>query len=171
MSAWSDPRRGAGDQAKADIGDLFDRLTGQPRHHDLTRAAPELQMRDVARGEPPVEDRGHRKIAPSRDPKIARNRQAARLGELQAAKGEGDLTVISPEQQEEIQRFMERRLEIRRELRQVQHDLRRDIDRLDMQIKFINIVLVPAAVMAVAIVYAIRRRKRQDRVQAKGAEA
>ena len=33
-------------------------------------------------------------------------------------------------EQAEIQRFMDRRLEIRRELRQVQHDLRRDIDRL-----------------------------------------
>jgi hypothetical protein len=32
-----------------------------------------------------------------------------RLGELQAAKGEGDLTIISDEQQAEIQRFMDRR--------------------------------------------------------------
>jgi ABC-type uncharacterized transport system involved in gliding motility auxiliary subunit len=85
-----------------------------------------------------------------------------RLAELQAAKGEGDLMVISPEQQEEIQRFMERRLEIRRELRQVQHDLRRDIDRLDTRIKVMNIVLVPALVMVVALLYAVRRRRRQD---------
>jgi len=85
-----------------------------------------------------------------------------RLAELQAAKGEGDLMVISDEQQAEIQRFMERRLEIRRELRQVQHDLRRDIDRLDTRIKLFNIVLVPAVVMVVALVYAVRRRRRQD---------
>lgn len=85
-----------------------------------------------------------------------------RLAELQAAKGEGDLMVISDEQQAEIQRFMERRLEIRRELRQVQHDLRRDIDRLDTRIKLFNIVLVPAIVMVVAVVYAVRRRRRQD---------
>lgn len=84
-----------------------------------------------------------------------------RLTELQAAKGEGELTVISDEQQAEIQRFMDRRLEIRRELRQVQHDLRRDIDRLDTRIKVINIVLVPALVMVVALVYAVRRRRRQ----------
>ena len=84
-----------------------------------------------------------------------------RLTELQAAKGEGDLMVITPEQQEEIQRFVDRRLEIRRELRQVQHDLRRDIDRLDTQIKLINIVLLPAVVMVVAIVFAIRRRRMQ----------
>ena len=94
-----------------------------------------------------------------------------RLGELQAAKGEGDLMVISPEQQEEIQRFMDRRIEIRRELRQVQHDLRRDIDRLDTRIKVINIVLVPAAVMMVALLYAIRRKRRQDLSQSRGGEA
>lgn len=93
----------------------------------------------------------------------------ARLSELQAAKGEGELMVISDEQQAEIQRFMERRLEIRRELRQVQHDLRRDIDRLDTRIKLINIVLVPAIVMVVALIYATRRRRRQD--QPRSAEA
>ena len=86
-----------------------------------------------------------------------------RLNELQVNKGEGDLMVISDEQQEEVQRFMERRLEIRRELRQVQHDLRRDIDRLDTQIKVINIVIVPALVMVAAVVWAARRRRRQDR--------
>lgn len=89
-----------------------------------------------------------------------------RLTELQAAKEGGDLTVISDEQQEEIQRFMDRRLEIRRELRQVQHDLRRDIDRLDTRIKIVNIVLIPALVMLVAVVYAIRRRRLQDRPEA-----
>jgi ABC-type uncharacterized transport system involved in gliding motility auxiliary subunit len=89
-----------------------------------------------------------------------------RLTELQAAKGESELMVISDEQQAEIQRFMDRRLEIRRELRQVQHDLRRDIDRLDTRIKVINIVLVPAAVMLVALAWAVRRRRRQARAAA-----
>ena len=95
-----------------------------------------------------------------------------RLTELQAAKGESELTVISPEQQEEVERFMQRRLEIRRELRQVQHDLRRDIDRLDTQIKVINIVLIPAIVMVVALLYSVRRKRRQDRAgTAAGEEA
>ena len=89
-----------------------------------------------------------------------------RLTELQAAKGDSDLLVISDEQQDEIQRFMDRRLEIRRELRQVQHDLRRDIDRLDTRIKVINIVLVPAVVMLIALGWAARRRRRQARANA-----
>jgi len=85
-----------------------------------------------------------------------------RLSELQAAKGEGELTVISDEQQEEIQRFMDRRIEIRRELRQVQHDLRRDIESLGTRLKAINIGLVPLVVLLVALAYDLRRRRRQE---------
>lgn len=90
-----------------------------------------------------------------------------RLGELQAAKGEGELTVITDEQQQEIQRFMERRLEIRRELRQVQHDLKRDIDRLGTRLKWINIALVPVAVLVLALLYSVRRRRLQDQASSR----
>ena len=92
-----------------------------------------------------------------------------KLGELQAAKGDGELMVISEEQQAEIQRFMDRKLEIRHELRQVQHDLQRDIDSLGTRLKILNIALVPAAVMIVALLYAARRRKRQGRQQVREA--
>jgi len=90
----------------------------------------------------------------------------SRLSELQAAKGEGELTVITDEQQEEIQRFMERRLEIRRDLRQVQHDLRSDIDSLGTRLKVMNIALVPLVVLVLALAYGLRRRHRQDAAKA-----
>ena len=85
-----------------------------------------------------------------------------KLTELQAAKGESELTVISPEQQAEIQRFVDRKFEIRRELRQVQHDLQRDINQLGTRLKLLNIALIPAAVMVAALAYGYRRRKRQN---------
>jgi ABC-type uncharacterized transport system involved in gliding motility auxiliary subunit len=88
-----------------------------------------------------------------------------KLNELQAAKGESELTVISPEQQLEVQRFVDRKFEIRRELRQVQHDLQRDINRLGTRLKLVNIALVPAIVMVVALLYAGRQRRRQNRPQ------
>jgi ABC-type uncharacterized transport system involved in gliding motility auxiliary subunit len=94
-----------------------------------------------------------------------------RLSDLQAAKGEGELTIISDEQQEEIQRFMDRRLEIRRELRQVQHDLQRDIDKLGTRLKLINIGFVPVAVLVLALVYAVRRRRRQDEAVREASQA
>ena len=85
-----------------------------------------------------------------------------RLTDLQSARGDGDLTVISDEQQEELQRFLNRKLEIRKELRQVQHDLQRDIDRLDVRLKLINIAVVPAIVLVFALVYDVRRRRKQS---------
>jgi len=93
-----------------------------------------------------------------------------KLNELQAVKEESELTVISDEQQLEIQRFVDRKLQIRRELRQVQHDLQRDINRLGTRLKLLNIALVPAAVMIIALVWGYRRRKRQNRPSAQEAE-
>lgn len=84
-----------------------------------------------------------------------------KLTDLQAARGDGNLQVLSVEQQDEVQRFMDRRLEIRGDLRQVQHDLQRDIDRLGTRLKLFNIALVPALVMLVALIYVLRRRKIQ----------
>jgi ABC-type uncharacterized transport system involved in gliding motility auxiliary subunit len=85
-----------------------------------------------------------------------------KLTELQAAKGESELLVLSDEQQAEIDRFMDRKLEIRKELRQVQHDLQRDIDRLGTRLKLFNITLVPVLVMIAALLYALQRRRRQN---------
>jgi ABC-type uncharacterized transport system involved in gliding motility auxiliary subunit len=73
--------------------------------------------------------------------------------------------VLSDEQQAEIDRFMDRKLEIRKELRQVQHDLQRDIDGLGTRLKLINITLVPILVMIAALLYALQRRRRQNRQQ------
>jgi len=94
-----------------------------------------------------------------------------KLTALQAVKEEGELTVISAEEQLEIQRFMDRKLEIRRQLRQVQHDLQRDIDRLGTRLKLLNIGLMPVLVMVVALVYGARRRKRQNQPHIKKASA
>ncbi len=88
-----------------------------------------------------------------------------KLTELQLAKGESNLLVLSDEQQAEIDRFMDRKLEIRRQLRQVQHDLQRDIDRLGTRLKLINIVFVPVLVMIAALLYAWQRRRRQNAQQ------
>jgi ABC-type uncharacterized transport system involved in gliding motility auxiliary subunit len=94
-----------------------------------------------------------------------------RLSDLQAAKGEGELTVISDEQQQEIQRFMDRRLEIRRELRQVQHDLQSEIDSLGTRLKLINIALVPLGVLVLALLYSLGRRRRRDQAASREVSA
>ncbi len=83
-----------------------------------------------------------------------------RLTEMQSLRQDGELTVLNTEQQDELQRFLDRKLEIRGELRQVQHDLTRDIEALGMRLKFVNIMLVPVLIIIAALLFGQYRRKR-----------
>ena len=84
----------------------------------------------------------------------------ARLGELQAARQDTGNILMTPEQQAEIDRFIDRRAEIRQELRAVQRGLDRDIERLGTWLKIINIALVPALLIAF-VLFAVWRRQRR----------
>jgi len=84
-----------------------------------------------------------------------------RLTQLQQGRGDSDLSILTPEQEAEIDRFMEQRLEIRRQLRQVRRELDEEIEALGTRIKIINIVLVPLLVTAIALFVAWRRRRQQ----------
>ena len=85
------------------------------------------------------------------------------LTEMQSSRQDGELTVMTPDQQQEIQRFVDRKLQIRAELRQVQHDLSRDIEALGMRLKFINIALVPVLIIIISLVLGHMRRRRRER--------
>jgi ABC-type uncharacterized transport system involved in gliding motility auxiliary subunit len=85
------------------------------------------------------------------------------LTEMQSVRQDSELTVLSAAQQDEVQRFIDRKLQIRGELRQVQHDLSRDIEALGMRLKFINIVLVPTLIIIAAFLFGQMRRRRRDR--------
>ena len=89
----------------------------------------------------------------------------ARLTELQQARGDADLSILTPEQEAEIDRFMDQRLEIRRQLRQVRRELDRDIEQLGGRVKLINIALMPLLVTIIALVVAWRRRRAQHEGQ------
>ena len=84
----------------------------------------------------------------------------ARLGELQAARQDTGNILMTPEQQAEIDRFIDRRAEIRQELRAVQRGLDRDIERLGTVLKITNIALVPA-LLIVFVLFAVWRRHRR----------
>jgi ABC-type uncharacterized transport system involved in gliding motility auxiliary subunit len=84
-----------------------------------------------------------------------------RLGELQAARSDGNSLLMSPEQQAEIQRFLDEQVRIRQELRAVRRNLDADIDRLGTWVKAINIALVPIVLTIFALgVVVVRRRKK-----------
>ena len=84
-----------------------------------------------------------------------------RLTQLQQGRGDSDLSILTPEQEAEIDRFMEQRLEIRQQLRQVRRELDEEIEALGTRIKIINIMLVPLLVTIVALFVAWRRRRQQ----------
>ena len=88
-----------------------------------------------------------------------------RLADLQG-RGTGgqdaSRTILSAEQQSEIDKFRAEMLVVRRELRDVQQDLRRDIEGVQTAAKIANIGAIPALVAIVAVVLGwlrIRRRR------------
>ncbi|MGA0586215.1 Gldg family protein [Dyella sp. KRB-257] len=86
----------------------------------------------------------------------------SRLEELQPARGGRD-GQASAEQKREIEQFLQRKLAISKELRDVQHQLNAEIDALGLRLKFINIVLVPALVTLLGLLYGWRRTRRSRR--------
>jgi len=89
-----------------------------------------------------------------------------KLAEMQAGRPEGDLGILNDAQADEIQRFLDRRTEIRRELRAVQHELDKEIDALGTRLVVLNVVLVPLAVVIIALLVGQARRRRREAVNA-----
>jgi ABC-type uncharacterized transport system involved in gliding motility auxiliary subunit len=84
-----------------------------------------------------------------------------RLNELQSAKNDENVAIITPEQRAELLRFQEERLNIRKALRDVRHNLDRSIEDLGTRLKIINIGLVPFLLSILAIVFAVLRSRRR----------
>jgi ABC-type uncharacterized transport system involved in gliding motility auxiliary subunit len=84
-----------------------------------------------------------------------------RLGELQQSRSDGNSLLMSPEQQAEIQRFLDEQVRIRQELRTVRRNLDADIDRLGTWLKAINVLILPVllTLAAFGIVLMLRKRK------------
>jgi ABC-type uncharacterized transport system involved in gliding motility auxiliary subunit len=84
-----------------------------------------------------------------------------KLGELQSARNDTSSLLMSPEQQAEVQRFLDEQVRIRQELRAVRRDLDRDIDNLGTTLKIVNTAVVPLllTVLALLAVFVKQRRK------------
>jgi ABC-type uncharacterized transport system involved in gliding motility auxiliary subunit len=86
-----------------------------------------------------------------------------RLGELQSSRSDGNSLLMSPEQQAEIQRFLDEQVRIRQELRSVRRNLDADIEQLGTWLKVINIVLMPVLLTLAALGIVLMRRNRKAR--------
>jgi len=86
------------------------------------------------------------------------NATEIRIAELEAQKPEG-ATVMSSEQEVEIEHFRDQLLETRKALREVNRNLRSEIDGLGTRLAFINILLVPIIIVFIALVRLLMRRR------------
>ncbi len=83
-----------------------------------------------------------------------------RLAELQTQQdGSGEI-LLTAEQREAIERFRDEQLSTRKQLREVQHDLRKNIERLGTVLKFVNIALIPLLLTVLAVATSIIRMQR-----------
>ncbi|MGN6481709.1 GldG family protein [Luteibacter sp.] len=86
-----------------------------------------------------------------------------RLSELQPTKGTASPNTLTAQQRKEVEQYLQRKLAIGKELRDVQHQLNAEIDALGLRLKFINIVLVPALVAILGLLFGWRRTRRGRR--------
>jgi ABC-type uncharacterized transport system involved in gliding motility auxiliary subunit len=86
-----------------------------------------------------------------------------RLGELQSARDDTTSLLMSPEQQQEIQRFLDQQVRIRQELRAVRRNLDQSIEQLGTTLKIVNIAVVPLALTVFALLVVFVRRRRMVR--------
>lgn len=85
----------------------------------------------------------------------------SRLEELQSSRDDTDSMLLTPEQEEEIDRFIDQRTDIRKELRAVQRDLDKNIEALGTTLKIINIAAVPVLITLFALFTAWRRNRKE----------
>lgn len=83
-----------------------------------------------------------------------------KLSDLQSSRQDNNSFSMTPEQQAEVQRFMDQQVQIRSQLRTVQRNLDRSIEQLGTTLKIINIVLVPLLVALTALIVAAFQRRR-----------
>lgn len=86
----------------------------------------------------------------------------AKIEKLQQQRGASGM-IMSDKQAEQIEQSRREQLKIRKELREVKHNLRKNIEQLASQLRFINIGLIPLLIALVAIgigVYRVYSRNR-----------
>jgi ABC-type uncharacterized transport system involved in gliding motility auxiliary subunit len=85
------------------------------------------------------------------------------LAALQSQRADRGVAILTPDQEQALNRFQNEKLRIRKELRDVRLGLDQDITRLGNWMKFINIIVAPVlfAVIAVVLGLLVRRHRRR----------
>jgi ABC-type uncharacterized transport system involved in gliding motility auxiliary subunit len=80
-----------------------------------------------------------------------------KIVQLQQEQGSEKSYLLNSKLTAEIEKFRDERLKTRKELRGVQHELKKNIDKLGAQIRFINIGLIPLLITLLALFIGIYR--------------
>jgi len=83
-----------------------------------------------------------------------------RLADLQQNKSGNERLILSKEQQAELEQFRKKQAETRKQLKEVRKNLNKDIERLGLTLKVVNIALVPLLVIGFGIFRGVQRKKR-----------
>jgi SMC interacting uncharacterized protein involved in chromosome segregation len=89
------------------------------------------------------------------------NQTQEKLQSLQKARSGPQSTILTAEQQVEIENFRKKAAESRRDLKELRKNLRVETDTLEFWTKVFNIGLVPFLVALAGIILALSRRRRQ----------
>lgn len=88
-----------------------------------------------------------------------------RIARMQVQRSGSGEQILTPEQQKEIAEFRLTANKTEQQLREVQSNLRKDIDRLDTQLKFFNIGLVPILVALLAVFTGWMRIRKRNKAR------
>lgn len=94
------------------------------------------------------------------------NQTQEKLKEIQKAKGGVTSSILTAEQQTELDNFRKTAVETRRVLKELRKNLRVETDRLEFWTKVINIGLVPLLVAIAGLALALVKRRRLRKAQA-----
>ncbi|HJS22600.1 MAG TPA: Gldg family protein [Steroidobacteraceae bacterium] len=83
-----------------------------------------------------------------------------KLTALQTNRNDQSSLILTPEQEQELERFQQQKAGIRKDLREVRHGLDRDIKRLGTVLDVINIALVPLLLTIFGLAAFVWRRRR-----------
>lgn len=108
-------------------------------------------------------ERGLQQKLEDTEKKLRELRQGGAPG---AAPGAAAQAVITPEQRATIDALRKEIVDTRQKLRGVQLDLRRDIGALQGNLRLFNIVLVPAVLTVLAVIWGIMRNRKRARARA-----
>jgi ABC-type uncharacterized transport system involved in gliding motility auxiliary subunit len=84
-----------------------------------------------------------------------------KLTSLQSKRSDKTSIILTPEQEKELDQFQQQKVGIRKQLRAVRAGLEEDINGLGVEMKVINIIVVPFVFALAVVLFAVWRRQQR----------